>query len=88
MQSLRAAFRGIAVTDTISCTSALQIPKGVSPFVPTLKAGLRNGSLELQGQSASGIGELIEFINSRRLRAVVMKFAGALIWVILGLFQW
>ncbi|PXF42876.1 Protein ILITYHIA [Gracilariopsis chorda] len=79
---MRAAFTGIAVRDTVSCITALQIPKGVSPFVPMLKAGLRHGSPELQGHSALGIGELVTFINAKSLGAFAIKFAGAMIWVV------
>lgn len=87
-QSLRAAFTGTAVTDTICFITALQIPRSVSPFVPMLKAGLRNGSSERQGQFALGMGELVEFISTKRLGVVVIKFAGAVIWVIFGRFHW
>ncbi|PXF50016.1 Protein ILITYHIA [Gracilariopsis chorda] len=87
-QSLRAASTGIAVTDTTSSITALQMPKGVAPFVPMLTAGLLNGSPELREQSALGIGELVEFSSTKSLGAFAIKLAGALIRVISGRFPW
>ncbi|TFY83754.1 hypothetical protein EWM64_g252 [Hericium alpestre] len=57
------------------------LPKGVSPFVPIIIAGLTTGSNEQREQAAYVIGDLVERTEETAIKPFVVPFTGPLIRV-------
>ena len=57
------------------------LPKGVSPTVPIIIAGLTTGSNEQREQAAYAIGELVERTEEAAIKPFVVPFTGPLIRV-------
>lgn len=57
------------------------LPKGVSPTVPIIIAGLTTGSNEQREQAAYAIGDLIERTEESAIKPFVVPFTGPLIRV-------
>ena len=57
------------------------LPKGVSPFVPIIIAGLTTGSNEQREQAAYAIGDLVERTEENAIKPFVVPFTGPLIRV-------
>ncbi|KAF8911690.1 armadillo-type protein [Gymnopilus junonius] len=57
------------------------LPKGVSPTVPIIIAGLTTGSNEQREQAAYAIGDLVERTNESAMKPFVVPFTGPLIRV-------
>ena len=57
------------------------LPKGVSPFVPIIIAGLTTGSNEQREQAAYSIGDLVERTEETAIKPFVVPFTGPLIRV-------
>ena len=57
------------------------LPKGVSPMVPIIIAGLTTGSNEQREQAAYAIGDLVERTNENAMKPFVVPFTGPLIRV-------
>ncbi|KDQ56445.1 hypothetical protein JAAARDRAFT_36597 [Jaapia argillacea MUCL 33604] len=73
---------------TIEGTGALghvvpgfSLPKGVSPIVPIVIAGLTTGSNEQREQAAYAIGDLVERTSEEAIKPFVVPFTGPLIRV-------
>ena len=57
------------------------LPKGVSPMVPIIIAGLTTGSNEQREQAAYAIGDLVERTDENAIKPFVVPFTGPLIRV-------
>lgn len=57
------------------------LPKGVSPFVPIIIAGLTTGSNEQRESAAYAIGDLVERTEETAIKPFVVPFTGPLIRV-------
>ena len=57
------------------------LPKGVSPMVPIIIAGLTTGSNEQREQAAYAIGDLVERTDENAMKPFVVPFTGPLIRV-------
>lgn len=57
------------------------LPKGVSPMVPIIIAGLTTGSNEQREQAAYAIGDLVERTEESAIKPFVVPFTGPLIRV-------
>ncbi|KAI0035599.1 ARM repeat-containing protein [Vararia minispora EC-137] len=57
------------------------LPKGISPFVPIIIAGLTTGSNEQREQAAYAIGDLVERTEENAIKPFVVPFTGPLIRV-------
>ncbi|KIY43656.1 translational activator GCN1 [Fistulina hepatica ATCC 64428] len=57
------------------------LPKGLSPFVPVIIAGLTTGSNEQREQAAYAIGDLVERTEETAMKPFVVPFTGPLIRV-------
>ena len=57
------------------------LPKGVSPLVPIIIAGLTTGSNEQREQAAYAIGDLVERTEESAIKPFVVPFTGPLIRV-------
>lgn len=57
------------------------LPKGVSPTVPIIIAGLTTGSNEQREQAAYAIGDLVERTEENAIKPFVVSFTGPLIRV-------
>lgn len=57
------------------------LPKGVSPAVPIIIAGLTTGSNEQREQAAYAIGDLVERTDENAMKPFVVPFTGPLIRV-------
>ena len=57
------------------------LPKGVSPLVPIIIAGLTTGSNEQREQAAYAIGDLVERTDEAAIKPFVVPFTGPLIRV-------
>src|ERR1700722_829542 len=58
------------------------LPKGVSPTIPIIIAGLTTGTNEQREQAAYAIGDLVERTEENALKPFVVPFTGPLIRVI------
>ncbi|KAF9047662.1 armadillo-type protein [Panaeolus papilionaceus] len=61
--------------------SGFDLPKGVSPTVPIIIAGLTTGSNEQREQAAYAIGDLVERTSQDAIKPFVVPFTGPLIRV-------
>jgi len=59
----------------------LDLPKGASPFVSIIIAGLTTGSNEQREQAAYAIGDLVERTSESAIKPFVVPFTGPLIRV-------
>jgi hypothetical protein len=57
------------------------LPKGVSPMIPIIIAGLTTGTNEQREQSAYAIGDLVERTEENAMKPFVVPFTGPLIRV-------
>jgi HEAT-like repeat len=57
------------------------LPKGISPMVPIIIAGLTTGSNEQREQAAYAIGDLVERTEEAAIKLFVVPFTGPLIRV-------
>ncbi|KAI0628364.1 ARM repeat-containing protein [Trametes polyzona] len=57
------------------------LPKGISPMVPIIIAGLTTGSNEQREQAAYAIGDLVERTEENAMKPFVVPFTGPLIRV-------
>lgn len=61
--------------------AGFDLPKGVSPMVPIIIAGLTTGSNEQREQAAYAIGDLVERTDENAIKPFVVPFTGPLIRV-------
>jgi hypothetical protein len=64
-----------------STVPGFDLPKGCSPFVPVIIAGLTTGSNEQREQAAYAIGDLVERTAEASFKPFVVPFTGPLIRV-------
>ncbi|TBU31959.1 ARM repeat-containing protein [Dichomitus squalens] len=64
-----------------TCVPGFSLPKGVSPMVPIIIAGLTTGSNEQREQAAYAIGDLVERTEQSAIKPFVVPFTGPLIRV-------
>ena len=74
--------RTIKSTGAPGCTiPGFDLPKGVSPTVPIIIAGLTTNSKEQREQAAYAIGDLVERTDRNAIKPFVIPFTGPLIRV-------